>query len=680
MKMKPEGIRSKKSKATADSMEGTQLPKKHLMNPKREMKQKTMKMKVGSAASKIRFIAWRCWSRNGKSWVQNLCSAHQSTWKKAGIYDAIMASKYPIKRQDNLILELASRWCSKTNTFIFPWGEATITLEDVMVLGGFSVTGVTTLKTPKNDAKLLEIEERLQIARKEIQRGKSRKASQSQWMMKFMEKKCDIEHEAFLLYWLSRFVFPVSTSEVINRKIFHIAIQLSRGIKFALARPVLGMLYKELTAMNIMLMGMASVSGSGNNNVQLDVFALFHIVQIWAWERLPLLKPEKSCMNFSGDLPRVAKWSWSNMKILKDKDLSSAINLAEESFVWCPYGESDKIGGREAKECFVQCVKTSKFEGFHCVEKYLPQRVARQFGLVQDIPTDHGDELTKQINSFKDDKLYVTSRRAKPTVTPSYQNWWKQQHSSSNSIKVKMENIVDYGPPPGFPPRIQFITISDSDSDGDDFNFSDEDFVFSDEEDALASANTSLHDPATQIGSESTFSVPSSFSDNESIEGVEFPTAEHLSCNGDKQEESKKHIMHPASTSKTVNIKREDFEEQENVPCGVIAIDDSSEDEHPFTQPEELPKRLDFMNKLTEKPIGNMCRNCTGSKQDSRNGTEAIAPGSDEAVSAVPRNEIAMNFDAESFTNKRASGSKFNLEARISKLEKIVFEDIGLGA
>jgi hypothetical protein len=60
---------------------------------------------------------------------------------KTGIYHAIKALEYEINRDDDLILELANRWCSNTNTFVFPWGETTLTLEDTNVCFGFSVLG-----------------------------------------------------------------------------------------------------------------------------------------------------------------------------------------------------------------------------------------------------------------------------------------------------------------------------------------------------------------------------------------------------------------------------------------------------------------------------------------------------------------------------------------------------------
>ena len=58
---------------------------------------------------------------------------YEHVWIEAGIDQAIKASTFQIRRNDELILEPAQRWCSKTNTFVFPCGEATITLEDMKV-------------------------------------------------------------------------------------------------------------------------------------------------------------------------------------------------------------------------------------------------------------------------------------------------------------------------------------------------------------------------------------------------------------------------------------------------------------------------------------------------------------------------------------------------------------------
>ncbi|KAM1041370.1 hypothetical protein ACFX13_031295 [Malus domestica] len=136
-----------------------------------------------------------------------MASVHQSTWKKAGVYEAIFSSTYQIKRQTDSFFRFAERWCSETNTFIFPWGEATITLEDIMVLGGFSVFGDSVL-SPLVTTELKEIKDKL-LHREEIIRSRAKKATTS-------------------------------------LSVFSITIHLSSGTRIALAPAVLSSVYNDL--------------------------------------------------------------------------------------------------------------------------------------------------------------------------------------------------------------------------------------------------------------------------------------------------------------------------------------------------------------------------------------------------------------------------------------------------
>ncbi|KAK0600142.1 hypothetical protein LWI29_012038 [Acer saccharum] len=79
-----------------------------------------------------------------------MASLHESTWKKAGIYEAILNSTYSIQRSHDLVLGLAEKWCPETKSFIFSWGEATITLED-MIISGYSVLGSSVLSPLETD-------------------------------------------------------------------------------------------------------------------------------------------------------------------------------------------------------------------------------------------------------------------------------------------------------------------------------------------------------------------------------------------------------------------------------------------------------------------------------------------------------------------------------------------------
>ena len=204
-------------------------------------------------------------------------SKHESTWKRSGIYQAIMGSTCENQRNKDLFLVLAEKWCRETNTFVFPWGEATITLEDIMVSGGFSVLGspiFSALETPE----LKEIEERL------IQ---ARSARQYPWLMHFMESESELEREAFLSLWLSRFVFPGISKSTITELVFPIAIHLARGTRLALAPAVLASIYRDLSVLKAKIVALIELESCNekHNGLAITLSAPFELVQNWAWER-----------------------------------------------------------------------------------------------------------------------------------------------------------------------------------------------------------------------------------------------------------------------------------------------------------------------------------------------------------------------------------------------------------
>lgn len=92
----------------------------------------------------VGFKGWRNPHKNWGDWIQKLDPSHASMWKQLGIHDSIMSSNYKICCDQELVLGLCKFWCPQTNTFVFPWGEGTIrsiTLEDLLILGGFPLIG-----------------------------------------------------------------------------------------------------------------------------------------------------------------------------------------------------------------------------------------------------------------------------------------------------------------------------------------------------------------------------------------------------------------------------------------------------------------------------------------------------------------------------------------------------------
>ncbi|GMY24748.1 serine/threonine-protein phosphatase 7 long form homolog [Fagus crenata] len=395
---------------------------------------------------KVKFKGWQCPHEKWRMWVANLHSKYQSISKKAGIFEAIMGSKYSISRHQDLVLGLAEKWCPKTNTFIFPWGEATVTLEDMMVLGGYSVLVATY------GAFI---------------------ASHHAWLEHFMGSGSKFEHEAFLSCWLSKFVFPNMPYYFIEN------------------------IYTDLGLLKERLMDSTKL----DTEKVLNLSAPFQLVQLWACEKFPTFR--LTPISITHDEPRPARWH--KLKQVSIENVRLAIDSAEENFQWRPYviaannnwlfpkfyGDKEQwvsvVDSLDKElESFAQCLRVCELVGLHYIQKYLPHRVAMQFGIDQDLP-GHVAGYSKSpviawsnyTSSIGDEKLYIPPRLFEPDVTTRYFEWWKQsmyaqkdavQHfvrRPRNSKRVprvysgKMENYNIFAPPSSSP-KCHEVDMKDS--------------------------------------------------------------------------------------------------------------------------------------------------------------------------------------------------------------------------
>ncbi|KAL5804426.1 hypothetical protein ACOSQ3_031226 [Xanthoceras sorbifolium] len=393
----------------------------------------------------VKYNGWRNPQKEWKAWVEKMSSLHQSTWNTAGIREAIWSSTYKIQRNNDLILGLAEKWCPDTKSFIFSWGEATVTLEDLLVSGN-SVLGSPFFRSLETQ-ELKEVEEQLEHARKELNRSSSKKADHSGWMKKFMGSGSNIEHEAFLALWLSRFVFPGSFS-IIGQAIFPIAVQLSRGTRIALAPAILASIYRDLGLLKQRIAALAEfeIVADENEVLEISICSPFQLVQLWAWERFVEFRPKYNLIK-NGE-PRCAQW---HEKIIGVGNVRKVLDSAGVSFNWRPYAKTLKnwklpqfyaeqemfvsvdADLPEEFESFALCLRSSELVGLDCVEQYLPHRVAMQFGMDQDLPacvarandTRHAawSCYSKPITCAN---LYIPPRLYEADVTARYSKWWKQ--------------------------------------------------------------------------------------------------------------------------------------------------------------------------------------------------------------------------------------------------------------
>ncbi|XP_033128689.1 uncharacterized protein LOC117125718 isoform X2 [Brassica rapa] len=410
------------------------------------------KLDIKALSLSVSFHGWREANSPFKSWAIKMSSLHRPTWRKAGIFEAVMASTKGLNKDTDLLLGIAERWCPDTNTFLFPWGEATITLEDVMVLLGFSVLG-SPYFTPL-DSSGEEILRTLEEEWVKIRKGSSAHlVTKLQWMGRFMGTWGELEHAAFLGLWLSYFVFPTRYCHV-DKAVLSIAIHLSRGTRIALAPPVLAHLYADLSLLKEHIRGFKTVM----LNDKVELSALFKLVQVWTWERFRELRPNNTNPLRQGE-PRLALWDEPIQKRAKRPvRMRTKRNVREilanskmESFEWRPYTkavrnwEFPKFYPEKAKSVpvgpdldeefisFARCIKVSELVGKDSVECYFPNRVASQFGLLQDVPCPVNqsnlfkeaawDEYNKPIDGLT---LFVPSRSSVSSFTSVYCEWWRK--------------------------------------------------------------------------------------------------------------------------------------------------------------------------------------------------------------------------------------------------------------
>ncbi|CAJ2669338.1 unnamed protein product [Trifolium pratense] len=382
---------------------------------------------------KIHFNGWRYSQTKWLKWVDQLQLRYETVWKKVGIFDAIMSTKCRIKKYHDLLYGIAEKWCSETNTFVFPFGEATITLEDVMVLGGYPVVGDPVFISLQ-DQEMRQVEEKLILARQQLT-NKGGKATTSLWMDIFIDKGSEIEHEAFLATWLSAFVFPHRI--LVKSCLFPIAIHLARGNSIALAPAVLASIYRDLTLFKKTI--------ADRYPLEVTLSSPFYLVQIWVWERFKTLQPQPSLIDHGDPL----LFRWRRVKDFEIDNVRLALDSAKDDFHWRPYVRSSGMYGMfypndenlvpfkkdldKQMLSFIICLRVLELVGFDSIEKYLPHRVAMQFGIDQDVPgcVPRFSE-TKEIawknycRPMMDKDLYFPSRFFEADVTSRYSTWWKQ--------------------------------------------------------------------------------------------------------------------------------------------------------------------------------------------------------------------------------------------------------------
>ncbi|XP_052148006.1 uncharacterized protein LOC127766881 [Oryza glaberrima] len=421
----------------------------------------------------VEFKGWapespKLWRR----WVAKLRPRHEPLWRKVGILDAVLATTCRVRRDEGALLQLAAFWCGETNTFVFPWGEATVTLEDVAVLGGLPLLG-RPVRAPPQDALRSDVDA-LEAVRRALylSKNKNSRPDRTAWARHFLERppgKVEVgggggdeacgrlEHGAFLAMWLSLFVLPAAPFDVVRTEVLPLAARLARGRGVALAPAALASIYSDLSALKRYI-------NLEKRYQAFVVWAPLQIVQLWLWKRFPELRPPETTGTNQPDghgIPTESQWQ-NALKVL-DPVYVHAVFMSPKKFEWRPYGSSSfalrpemgshRVHGQDIAESaellsFILCLRACELVGMRCIEHYRPHRVARQLSFDQDIPgtlprVNSNWVAAWETYKMEPKKFVFIVPKYKPAVTIDYVQWWKPYLLGCAAAVVKARKMKE---------------------------------------------------------------------------------------------------------------------------------------------------------------------------------------------------------------------------------------------
>ena len=86
--------------------------------------------------------SWPRASEDWITWVDRLSPHLQDHWESLGIAQFIKLTKLSITLDLDLMSTALRFWCKDLNSFIFPFGLASVTLRDISIFTGFLVEGL----------------------------------------------------------------------------------------------------------------------------------------------------------------------------------------------------------------------------------------------------------------------------------------------------------------------------------------------------------------------------------------------------------------------------------------------------------------------------------------------------------------------------------------------------------
>ncbi|MCL7034271.1 hypothetical protein MKW94_022542 [Papaver nudicaule] len=293
-------------------------------------------------------------------------------------------ARFPYKHVSRpLISAFVERWYPETNTFHLPFGEMTITLDDVKQILNISVRG----KAVNEDMESISEDEAREILRRTLGIDEQKIVDElgvcrgdrvrMKWLMENLagkqhqsEDEIDFAVRGYLLFLLGCTIFTDKTGTKVPVVYMKLLEDLSKVTDYAWGASALAFQYRHL--------GLASRS-----SVQ-QIGGCLTLLEVWIREHFWIggLIANK---DYREEWPRTAKWTPKVASANADQELvcmrEELDSLTAEDVTWDPYQSSREHHTFDEIAFYSGCLTA-----FEVVEPYHPDRVLRQFGRFQRIP------------------------------------------------------------------------------------------------------------------------------------------------------------------------------------------------------------------------------------------------------------------------------------------------------
>lgn len=335
----------------------------------------------------------------------------------------VFANPRAVPQNDiSLITALVERWRPETNSFHFTFGEMTITLEDVYMILGLPITGRAVtheeLEAPKaywiqhwEDQRLIGVDRDAMWSKRgsgiSLHTLRERYGSRPDTEL---PQDCRVYSRAYVLYIIGGILFPTSSRDIVHPRYLQL-LQTTDDIgDYAWGAAVLAYLYRGLCRA-------AKKSSTALNGCTM-------LLQLWAYERLLPGRPEIA-LGQERVWPRASAWSEQiQVRRINPHHHTRQYRGDFDSFdmqwlTWQPYTRFYETGEFQDgdDDLLVAChmaLGRIPLVAFEIIEYQMPERVLRQFGILQHIPEDPIDMSflrTERVSRFQRDNHIDTFRQ-----------------------------------------------------------------------------------------------------------------------------------------------------------------------------------------------------------------------------------------------------------------------------